>query len=255
VTRINKRAEGASPDFTGDSDLDDKEPHRPRQMFYPQGAIDLKDQLWDMKRAAGHYDDVLGPVPDDELAPLARLIRVVKRGNFVILDTETTGLGPDAEICQIAIISPTGEKLLDTLVKPVRPIPSDATRIHGITNDMVKDARSWMNVGPDAWDLITGCDVIVYNAEYDFRLMEQSEKALEHIAVLDWSTLSRACAMEAYAEWDGDWNERKGGYRWHKLVDAVPTDFQMPADVKAHSAFGDCLMTLAVCRYLVDSAQ
>lgn len=255
VVKIKPALDGVGPDFSDDSDDDELEPDQPRRpihrMFYPQGSIDLKEDLWDMKRAAGHYDDVLGPVGT---TPLAVLKQVVKRGNFVILDTETTGLGTDAEICQIAIISPTGEKLLDTLVKPKKPIPADATRIHKITNDMVKTAPDWLNTNEQVWQLLKGRDVIVYNAEYDFRLIAQSEKASDPFALSDWHTISRACAMEAYAEWNGDWNEHKGGYRWSKLVDAVPTDFQMPTDVKAHSAFGDCLMTLAVCRFLVDQS-
>lgn len=187
---------------------------------------------------------------------LSRLIRAVKRGNFVILDTETTGLGSNAEICQIAIIDPTGKVLLDTFIKPVARIPMDAVGIHHITNDMVKDAPNWLNMNEQVWQIVHGRDVIVYNADYDFRLIEQSEKACEPFALSDWSTISRACAMNAYAEHVGDWNEYQDSYRWHKLVNAAANaGFQLPEDVKAHSALGDCLMTLAVCRYLVDSDQ
>ena len=67
--------------------------------------------------------------------------------NFCVLDTETTGL-KDAEICQIAIIDHTGEVLFNTLVKPVKPIPSDAVRVHGITNEQVQNAPSWAEVAP-----------------------------------------------------------------------------------------------------------
>lgn len=68
VIKIKPCAEGASPDLI-DSDLGEFFPNEPRkhhQMFYPQGSIDLKDQLWDMNRAAGLYDDVLGPVKRDD---------------------------------------------------------------------------------------------------------------------------------------------------------------------------------------------
>jgi DNA polymerase-3 subunit epsilon len=232
--------------------------------FYTE--IDLKEQLWDMNRAAGHYDNAPKSTANDEPlteaeieftdSALSRLIRVVKRGNFVILDTETTGLGTNAEICQIAIISPTGEKLLDTFVKPKRPIPLDAVRIHGITEHVVQDAPDWLNTNEQVWQLLKGRDVIVYNAEYDFRLIEQSEKACDPFALSDWNTISRACAMEAYAEHVGDYDDRKDGYRWRKLTSAAAAaGYALPADVSAHSAFGDCLMTLAVCRYLVDQDQ
>ena len=38
--------------------------------------------------------------------------------DLVIFDTETTGLGPDAEIVEIAALKVDGTVLLDTLVKP-----------------------------------------------------------------------------------------------------------------------------------------
>jgi DNA polymerase-3 subunit epsilon len=252
--RINRRADGADPDLTDDPDHDSsyerRDMNRPKARLFtgsPYDEIDLKEQLWDMRQAAEEVE------PEQSETALERLIRVVKQGNFVILDTETTGLGADAEICQIALIDPTGKVLLNTLIAPIRPIPSDATRIHGITNDMVQGAPGWIQVNGQVWDLIYGLDVIVYNAAYDFRLLEQSERACKPFGPLDWSSLKRTCAMEAYAEHVGDWNERYGNFRWHNLEQAAKTaGYRLPIDVKAHSALGDCMMTLAVCRYLVE---
>lgn len=188
-----------------------------------------------------------GPLDTD----LSRLIQVVKSGNFVILDTETTGLNGNAEICQIAIIDSDGNTLLDTLVRPQRPIPSDATRIHGITNDMVKAAPDWLNVNEAVWQACQGKTVVVYNAEYDFKMIAQSEKACEPLFLSDWHTVKRECAMLAYAEYRGVWNEYHGNYKWHKLSDAAArVGYSLPAGMKAHSALADCLMTLAVCRKL-----
>ena len=58
----------------------------------------------------------------------------------VFLDTETTGLNDLAEIVEISILDDDGLVLLDTLVRPRRPIPADAIRIHGIRNEMVAEA-------------------------------------------------------------------------------------------------------------------
>ena len=46
--------------------------------------------------------------------------------DLVIFDTETTGLGPDAEIVEVAALKVDGTVLLDTLLKPRQPIPADA---------------------------------------------------------------------------------------------------------------------------------
>src|SRR5690349_18632265 len=96
---------------------------------------------------------------------------ILNRNNFVVLDTETTGLEKPAEICEIAIIGVNGEPLVNTLVKPVRPIPPAASTITGITDDMVASAPSWVDVRPMVLEAIRGKDVIVYNATYDRKLM------------------------------------------------------------------------------------
>lgn len=231
VKQIKPRAAGAGPDFTGD-DPDDSSDQ----------PADEDDDL----------DIVFPAIPTD----LEELVALVRRGNFVILDTETTGLGDKAEICSIAVIDDTGKTLLDTLVRPVRGIPADATRIHGITNDTVKNARDWLNTNEQVWQLLHGRDVIVYNADYDIRLLIQSEKACEPFALSDWGTISRVCAMNAYAEYVGDWNEYHENYRWHKLTDAARAiGYQLPEGMKPHGALADCLMTLAVCRYLVKQEE
>jgi DNA polymerase III subunit epsilon len=187
---------------------------------------------------------------------LSRIIDTVRADNFVVLDTETTGLYAEAEICQIAIIKPDGTPLLNTLVKPQRGIPVEAQRIHGISNTDVKDAPNWLNVNEQVWSAIHGKTVIVYNADYDFRLIEQSEKACRPVAVSDWYTIKRECAMLGYAEYKGDWSEYHHSYTYHKLTNAArAARYVLPDTMMAHSALGDCLMTLAVCRYLADKAK
>jgi hypothetical protein len=48
--------------------------------------------------------------------------RSVLQGDFVILDTETTGLTPDYnEIIEICVMDKSGTKLLDTRIKPQQP--------------------------------------------------------------------------------------------------------------------------------------
>ncbi len=57
--------------------------------------------------------------------------------DYLFIDTETTGLGDDAEIVEICIIDSHGFIMLNTLIKPTKPIPDEAIAIHGITNEMV----------------------------------------------------------------------------------------------------------------------
>ena len=48
----------------------------------------------------------------------------------LIIDTETTGLGPDDEIIEITVIDCSRDIKLDTLIKAIKKIPADYSRIH-----------------------------------------------------------------------------------------------------------------------------
>ncbi|MCC7451680.1 MAG: 3'-5' exonuclease [Anaerolineae bacterium] len=179
---------------------------------------------------------------------LNHLAAVVEHNNFVVLDTETTGLGSDAEIVQLAIIDNRGKVLLDTLLKPTKPIPPDATRIHGITNGQVVAAPSLVMVYPRILNILQGRDVIIYNAEYDRRLLHQSSRAHGLNVLWDSVVSGWTCAMLAYAEHHGEWNPYYHSYKWQKLGAACQQ--QGIRVVDAHSALADCRMTLALVRRL-----
>lgn len=179
-------------------------------------------------------------------------IEVIKSGDYVILDTETTGLH-DGEIVQIAIIDSSGTPLIDTLVKPIYSIPQDAMRIHGITNEMVKDAPNWATVTQQVQAILTGRNVIVYNAVYDRKMMHKSAEKIGSPAI-DWKIISTwYCAMEAFAEVYGDWNDYRQSYRWQKLTTAAA--YYNVQIKNAHSALGDCLMTLGVVKAMAAEAS
>ena len=174
---------------------------------------------------------------------LEGIIHAFKTGNWCVLDTETTGLD-HAEVCQIAVINPHGGIELDTLVCTKYPIPPDATHIHGITNDMVRDAPTWPLLLPEITRLLTGTNVIVYNALYDRKIMHQTGERWG-LPKTDWKALSDwHCAMEAFAPIYGDWNHYRQSYRWQKLATAAQY-YGAPVE-GAHSALGDCRMTLSV---------
>ena len=92
---------------------------------------------------------------------------------FVILDTETTGLDHDAEIVEICILRNDGLVLLDTLVKPLNPIPAQATAIHGITNKDVENAPYYHEIHNQVIDILNQYTCYIYNSDYDTRLIKQ----------------------------------------------------------------------------------
>lgn len=82
----------------------------------------------------------------------------------LVFDFETTGLSKhDAEIVEMAamVIDAMGNVhgSFETLVNPEIDIPYAATEIHGITNEMVKDAPTIMNAIHDFFQFVLKHDV------------------------------------------------------------------------------------------------
>lgn len=88
----------------------------------------------------------------------------------IIFDLETTGLDPaEDRIVQMAIIKEfpgTDKKPIRVMryVNPGRPIPPEVTKIHGINDEMVKDAKPFKEMAEGVANFIKGCDVIGYNS-------------------------------------------------------------------------------------------
>ena len=86
----------------------------------------------------------------------------LERVLYVVFDLETTGLSHrHHEIIEIAakILDPNGIQLEDAifaeLIKPSAPIPATATLVHGITNEMVKNAPKFPEVLSAFFDFVT----------------------------------------------------------------------------------------------------
>ena len=145
---------------------------------------------------------------DTDRAEAIRAARQLLERSPFILDTETTGLGSEAEVCEIAVVASDGRVMLDRRVCPSRPIPADATRIHGITDADVADAPRLNRLT----GLIRRLDnpditIAIYNAEYDLRLIDQSLGSTNYL-----DRENTHCIMELYAQFYGDWDD------WHGLI-------------------------------------
>lgn len=169
---------------------------------------------------------------------------MIQEGNWLVLDTETTGLGDLAQCIDIAIVAPDGTVILDTLVKPSIAIENAAAQAHGITDEMVKDAPLWSYVQPLVLRLIEGKNVITYGATFDRRILHQSDRG-NGIPEVDYCKFSNwACCMEAFADLYGEINSRFGTKTWKKLVVAA-VYFEL-GEFAAHRALADTEMTRRV---------
>lgn len=174
--------------------------------------------------------------------------------DFVILDLETTGLYEDAEICQIGLLSSGGEVLMNQLVKPTEPIPTTATNIHGITDDMVLEAPTFDAVYSHIEQIVKGKAVVIFNRAFDMRVLNQVCVRNGLASVLN-DCDGIHCAMLKYADFRGEWNDYHGNYRWPKLAYAI-NEFKIDlSDGKEHDAMTDCRITLALIEGMAHYAQ
>lgn len=166
--------------------------------------------------------------------------------DFVVLDTETTGL-EDGEIVQIAIVDKAGKVLLDTLVRPFGAIPASATAIHGISAVTIAEADPpiWTTVRDQVYEILRGRHVVIYNAVYDRKMMHKSSERWG-LPKTEWKEIATFwCAMEAFAEHYGDYNEYRQSYRWQKLSTAAR--YYRIAQKDAHAALDDAETTRQLC--------
>lgn len=164
--------------------------------------------------------------------------------NAVILDTETTGLGSEARICEISIIDAlSGDVLYCNLVNPLRSIPDDAQKIHGITDADVQSSPSFDYVWNEIKGLLFDKKVITYNFDFDYRMIAQSLSDFDYPLQNLSSFVSGDCAMNWYAAFFGQLDDYRGGYRWQSLANACNQQCVDVSDLRAHTALADCEMT------------
>jgi len=87
---------------------------------------------------------------------------------IAFIDLETTGINITTDrIVEIAIVKilQDGERQVKRkLINPLMPIPQSSSDIHGITDEMVKDAPSFKQVANEIKQFIEGCDLGGYNS-------------------------------------------------------------------------------------------
>jgi DNA polymerase-3 subunit epsilon len=165
----------------------------------------------------------------------------------VFLDTETTGFPPTGEVIDLAVVTAGGEILLDTLIRPLGPIPAESTAIHGLRDNDVASAPGWLEVQGDLHRALAGRSVVIYNMAFDRKILEGNCDRFR----LALPTATWECAMLAYAAYRGEHNDRTGTFRWHKL-DQAARHFGVPPG--GHRALEDALTCLQVVRGMASLA-
>jgi len=98
--------------------------------------------------------------------------------NEVFLDTETTGLSfrDGHKIVEIACIETkdlivTG-KVFHKLINPKRGMPNEAFKVHGFSEDFLKDKETFDQVADEFLDFIKDKKIIIHNASFDIGFLD-----------------------------------------------------------------------------------
>jgi len=162
----------------------------------------------------------------------------------VVIDTETTGLDPrKAWIVEIAVVR-LGNGRLDTdapfrrLVRPGKPIPRQATRIHGIDDAAVATAPPFAEVWPELSSRIDGAIVIGHSVGFDLAVLkrecERARIVWKQTRALDVRLLAEVAAPDL------------AGYSLENLAAWLEVDVE-----NRHSALGDALTAARIFQALL----
>lgn len=173
--------------------------------------------------------------------------------DWLIVDTETTGLGEDAEVVQIGIIDAGGNVIMDQLIRPLGEIEPEATAVHGLDAAAVSDAPTWAGIYPRVAQVMNGRKVLAYNADFDARVINQS------CFLSDVSPISSKwfCIMELFAAYVGSWSRYYDHFKYYSLVAAVNMMKLHPLPHEdgryaPHSATGDAWLTWRLVKAFAD---
>ena len=172
---------------------------------------------------------------------LASMFNPATRDDYIVLDTETTGVGNDARIIEISMIDMNGNLVFSSLINPMQPINEKITEITGITNEELSGKPSFVFFSEEIMAALKGKHVICWNARFDQERVEYEFSALRKRPDCSWH-----CAMKLYHVL-----KLNGSGRWPKLSAAMEAE-GIPS-IQSHRSLGDCHDTLHVLQHLSSS--
>lgn len=94
--------------------------------------------------------------------------------NYIVLDTETTGMNSYDEVIQLSILDLNGNILFNSYFKPKTKISQGAKKIHNISMNDLKDSPLWSSKWFEISSILKDKTIIAYNAEFDEKLIKQT---------------------------------------------------------------------------------
>jgi DNA polymerase-3 subunit epsilon len=149
----------------------------------------------------------------NDVADWARNV-IAHKDEWLILDTETTGIETTDEVVQIGILSLDGNVVFDSILRPEMPMSKISMQTTGLTPKMLDEAPTYSTVSPDLCKVLKGKKVLAYNVDFDRKLLNQTATRYRLVppSVAGWD-----CMMLKYSAFCGEWWKSKKSYKWQPL--------------------------------------
>lgn len=110
----------------------------------------------------------------------------------IVLDTETTGLSAHTgdRIIEIGCVELVGRKLTGSnkhfYLNPGRDSHEDALKVHGISNEFLKDKPPFATVVDELLDYLHGAEIIIHNAPFDVGFLDKELELIGREPIVHW---------------------------------------------------------------------
>ena len=160
----------------------------------------------------------------------------------IVIDTETTGFSPSNDrLVSVAALHvrfsnemPIRE--MYEIVNPQRPIPIEATAVHGISDSSVVNKESFTNIAQELRGFIGDLPIIAHNAPFDMSFLEEE---FRRAGVDSTGNNKILCTMWRFRDVINAW-------AGSKLQDAVAY-YGIPSG-RFHNAYDDAMMAFQLAR-------
>ncbi|HOX23582.1 MAG TPA: 3'-5' exonuclease [Elusimicrobiales bacterium] len=131
---------------------------------------------------------------------IALLSGSIEETVFSVLDLETTGMSPagGGRVCEVAVVRMQAGEVLDIFCELLNPgctMPPEVTRIHGITDQMVRGKPRFAEVAPRLLSFLDGTALVCHNCPFDIPFLksefEREGLNLPELPALDTLRLAR----------------------------------------------------------------
>ena len=119
----------------------------------------------------------------------------------IVLDTETTGLEPEAghRVIELACLELHGRRAtgrhFHRFLNPERAIDAAASQVHGLTLEDLADKPRFADVADEFLEFVEGAELLIHNAPFDVAFLDEELKRLGRPSLSSYCTVSDTLAL------------------------------------------------------------